>query len=191
MSTPQNHHDKTFDMGDAERAWGSAYVPERVQMYLLVAMYGLLLWQYPTTSQILGLSSDTFLPVLGRVALLVVGFVLLAFVSLTPSISVFWAYFGFPYQEHRLTYTRAGGHDLMRLLPVVVQGAGLGLYWWTSQMTPDPIPGIRGIGYLIGFTTLAELILSPLLSLLLFMNYARHHRPELLRRREQWRSRRR
>lgn len=194
MSLPESNpgpRDKTFDMDDATRAWESSYVPPRVQNYLFLVLYGLLLWGYPTTSRILGLSSNEFLPVLARVALLFLGLLPLCAVTFSASVSVFWAYFGFPYQEHRLTYTRAGGHDLMRFLPLVIQGGFLGLYWWTARMDPDPIPGIRGTGSLIGFSVLAGLVLSPLLSLFLFSLYARHHQPEIRRRKEQWLNQRR
>jgi hypothetical protein len=176
MGTPNNPQGEDFasDFENNYKAMRNPYIPRWVFDILYAALYAFLLVKYSVTSRVLGLNSTSFLEVLLWVILMfiIIEFVWGSFLHIIVGPSLFYKYTGMVYQESYFEYGRAGGYDIRYLSVLLTHVGVLGIYWWTSTISPDPIAAFRDIGWCIGATILVSLILHVVLSRLAFKLYA-------------------
>jgi hypothetical protein len=130
-----------------------------------LAFFGYLAANKEQAGQVLGFTSTAVFIAL----VLLMG--LAAAIGVSVSSAVCYAYTGIVYGKDREAFALAGGFDVGRV-PILVAQAGMyGLYWWTSQMTPDPITFLRGPWLFLAVTTVVGLVLTAVVSCVVFKGY--------------------
>ena len=159
---------------DLEQALNSAFTPRWLGSVVTIVFYGFLLIRYDITNTALGLGAETFLGVLAWIPLLFVsGCVGLFLTSTYMGPLLFHRFTGLYYRMERMAFARAGGYDVSGLTPWLVQAALFGLYWWTSVLSPDPLPLLRTIWIFSLLTVVLTVVVSGGLYCLLFWRFSR------------------
>jgi hypothetical protein len=159
---------------DLEQALQASYTPGWVSSVVAIVFYGFLLIRYDVTDRVLGLSAGGFGWVLAYTALLFVALLPCHFLGSTYLGPIlFHRFTGLFYRRERMAYARAGGYDVNSLAPILTEAALFGVYWWTAEMTPDPVSFLRSIWFYLLLTIALALGLSAAAYSLLFWGYAR------------------
>ncbi len=159
---------------DLEQALNSGFTPRWLSTVVVLAFYGFMLIWHGITSTALGLGVESFLGVLAWMPLLFFSGCSGLFLTVTYIGPLLFHHFtGLYYRRERIAYARAGGYDVNQLPPWLVQAALFGVWWWTSDQVPDPLPLPRSIWLFALLCIVLNLAVSAGLYALLFWRVGR------------------